>query len=285
VVKWPIYEQVREEQDMSGRAGYGRRSDAASWECGKVLCVPRIRVRESERPRPGRRFSPIAEKALRADALAAARGIRGASSGLVVFEEVAGPFGIPDFLAVTGSPVLLRRRVAAGFAPILNEIDAGIVAYLTVARGRRVGDLAERLHWHAETIERRLPALLRSGAIRDLGGGRFVRDPRLVPVGHLHAIETKVRDFRRALRQGRTYALWCENYVIVMPSMSDSGLLAAATVVATDRGGLMVGGSWVQRPQRRQLSAARRLWGSEHLVAAAIRARSPALSSREPLKP
>jgi hypothetical protein len=247
--------------------------------------VSRVRVRESEKPRAGRRFSPVAERGLRADALQVARQLRGAAAGLVVFEEVAGPFGIPDFLAVTGAPALLQRRIKSGFPPLLNEIDAGIVAQLTPVRGKPLGTLVDGLGWKSTTIERRLQGLLRSGVVRDIGDGRLVRHASIVPVGRLHAIETKVRDFRRALRQARTYALWCENYVVVMSAMSDAARVAAIEAVAADCGGLVVGGEWVQRPRARQLIAARKLWGSEHLVAAAMRVGSPALGSRKSVQP
>lgn len=247
--------------------------------------MSRVRVRESEKPRAGRRFLPVAERALRADALHVARHLRGSAAGLVVFEEVAGPFGIPDFLAVTGSPTLLQRRIKSGFPPLLNEIDAGIVAHLTAVRGKPLGTLVKGLGWKSSTIERRLRGLLRSGVVRDIGDGRLVRHESIVPVGRLHAIETKVRDFRRALRQARTYALWCENYVIVMSEMSDAARVAAVDAVIADCGGLVVGGKWVQHPRARQLIAARRLWGSEHLVAAAMRAGSPALGGRKSVQP
>src|ERR1039457_6289400 len=42
-----------------------RRQDRVMW---KGAAVSRVRVRESEKPRPGRRFLPVAERALRADA-------------------------------------------------------------------------------------------------------------------------------------------------------------------------------------------------------------------------
>lgn len=242
--------------------------------------MARVRVKETKRPRAGRRFAPIAEKELRSDALRAVRGLPGAYRGFSVFAEVAGPYGIPDFLAVIGDPLVLESRVALGVSPLLNEIDAGIVAHATARLGRTTTGFAERLGWSVETIDRRLPGLLRSGALLDVGG-RYVRPAALVPIGRLYAIETKVRDFRRALRQARRYALWCDNYVIVMPSLSETSLTAAVDAVARDRGGLVVAGKWVQRPSARRLSRGPKLWGSEHLVAATMRVDSPALRARK----
>jgi hypothetical protein len=238
-------------------------------------------VKESKRPRAGRRFLPVAEKELRADALRAVNGIPGAHRDVVVFQEVSGPFGIPDFVAVVASPTLLQDRVALSVPPLLNEVDAGIVAHASGGAGRGVETLATRLGWGVETVERRLPGLLKSGALRDLGRNRYVRPSALVPVGRLYAIETKVRDFRRALRQARTYALWCDNYVIVMRSLSEASLGEAAEAVARDRGGLVIAGQWAQRPGSRRLRPAQRLWGSEHLAAATMGSASPTFGGRK----
>ncbi len=243
--------------------------------------VRSVRVKESKRPRAGRRFLPVAEKELRSDAVRAARGLPGAHRGLSVYEEVAGPFGIPDFLAVIGPRTLLRHRAALRVSPLLNEVDAGIVARASVRLGRSAEALAEQLSWDVGTVERRLPGLLRSGALMDVGAGRYVRPAALAPIGRLYAVETKVRDFRRALRQARTYALWCDNYVIVMPTLSEAVLDGAIDAVARDRGGLVVDGRWIQRPGGRRIQPAPRLWGSEHLVAATMRAASPALGAGE----
>lgn len=244
-----------------------------------------VRVRESKRPRAGRRFLPVAEKELRADALRAARGLPGAHRHFTVFEEVAGPFGIPDFLVVIGMKSMLMRRAALSVPPLLNEVDAGIVAVASARRGVTTDTLAGRLGWAPDTVDRRLPGLLRSGALTDLGGGRYVRPAALVPIGRLVAIETKVRDFRRALRQARTYALWCDNYVIVMPSITEASVDTAVQSVADDRGGLVVAGRWVQRPGSRRLPPQARLWGSEHVVAATMPKPSPPLGAGKSPEP
>jgi hypothetical protein len=240
-----------------------------------------VRVKDSKRPRPGRRFEPVAELELEPDALRAIRGIPGAHRSLTVFREVAGPFGIPDFLAVVGPKAALRRRLALGIPPLLNEIDAGIVGEASAKVGRNVETLAARLGWPEGTIQRRMPLLLRTGALEEKSHGRFVRPEPLAPIGKLYAVETKVANFKRALRQARTYALWCENYVIVMPALSESSLFSASETVAADRGGLVVDGKWAQRLRARRITNPRRLWGSEHVVAATMETDSPALGRRK----
>jgi hypothetical protein len=87
-------------------------------------------------------------------------------------------------------------------------------------------------------------------------------------VGRLYAIETKVRDWQRAVRQARIYALWCDSYVIVMPRISRGSLQQMVAAVAADRAGLVVDRKWVRRPRLARTSSAHRLWGSEHVVAA-----------------
>lgn len=238
----------------------------------------------TKRPRAGRRFEPVAERDLVEPALTAAQTLPGVRAGLHVLQEVAGPFGVADFVAVVGSPRRAEARLALGVPPLLNEIDAGIVAATSPQRARTAARLADVLGWPLASIERRLPGLLKSGAVRELRPERFVRPDALVPIGRVYAIETKMREWRRALRQARTYRLWCDNYVVVMPSLSNYSLMVALAEVEEDRGGLFIDGRWVKRPQVRRPEAARRLWGSEYVVAALRGPELPALSGREALK-
>ncbi len=242
-------------------------------------------ITATKRPRPGRRFEPVAERDLESSALLAVQALPGARAGLMLIQEVAGPFGVADFVAVVGSNDRLRERVALGVPPLLNEIDAGIVAAASPKRGRNVASIAERLGWPLSTVERRLPALLKSGAVRELRPGRFVRPEPLVPIGRLYAVETKIRDWRRALKQARTYRLWCDNYVIVMPALSTSSLVEAHAAVDEDDGGLFVAERWLRRPRLRRSDPARRLWGSEYIVAAVQGSALPALGGGEAAQP
>jgi hypothetical protein len=235
----------------------------------------------TKRPRAGRRFQPVAERELVGPALAVAQTLPGARAGLHVLEEVAGPFGVADFVVIVGSTERVETRLALDVPPLLNEIDAGIVAAASPRRARSGARLAERLGWPLASIERRLPGLLRSGAVVEQRPGRFVRPEVLAPVGRIYAIETKMREWRRALRQARTYRLWCDNYVIVMPSLSAASLIEVLAEVERDRGGLFVDEKWVARPALRRAEAARRLWGSEYVVAALRGPDLPALGGGE----
>jgi hypothetical protein len=228
------------------------------------------RIIDSARPRGGRRFEPIHELALEPDAVQAARALPGVHRGLLVLREPTGPFGVPDLLAVVGGAEPLAERQALGVPPLLHQVDAGVAAVAAPRAARTVESLARRLGWPVETVRRRIPDLLRAGALTRVGQESYVRPAALRPVGRLYAIETKVRDWKRAVRQARTYSTWCDSYVIVMASLSMGALESAVETVRGDGGGLMVAGSWVQRPRLGARSPAQRLWGSEHLLAATL---------------
>jgi hypothetical protein len=219
-------------------------------------------------PRAGRRFEPAGERELSADALNAAKGLPNAHRGVRVLLETAGPFGIPDLVAVVGPKDVLTRRLRLNVPPLLNQVDAGVVAAAAERAARSTEALATRVGWPIETVSRRIPGLVRSGALREVRPDAFVRPPALRPVGRLYAIEAKVKDWRRALRQARTYNVWCDSYVIVMPPLGPVSTPNLIDAVSNDGGGLMLGGSWVTKPKLRPKTLPQRLWGSEHAIAA-----------------
>ncbi|MEJ7893347.1 MAG: hypothetical protein WKF94_11975 [Solirubrobacteraceae bacterium] len=220
----------------------------------------------SNRPRAGKRFEPVEERTLAGDALMAANALANGRRVMIV-EELAGPFGVPDFVAVVLAGDALERRTLLDVPPLLNEIDAGIVASVSSLRGTPAKKIAERLGWPLPSIERRIPTLLRTGALSLAAPDRYVKPADLQPIGRLYAIETKMSNWRRAVQQGRLYRLWTDNYVIVMPPLSNGSLADLSRTVTEDRAGLMIGGRWAARPGRRDASHARRMWGSEHVVA------------------
>lgn len=226
---------------------------------------------ETSVSRPGRRFEPIRERELHADALSAAEGIPGAARGLIVVPEFAGPIGIPDFTAFVGNVAALRARQALAVTSVINEIDAGILAAAHVRRASSVADLAGALGWPSTTILPRMRKLTTTGAIIEVNRDRYVRHPEIQPQGRLYAIEAKVEDWRAALRQARTYQVWADAYVIVMTGLSARTQESLLTEVRRDRGGLVVDGRWVTRPRLASVAAHRQLQAAE-MFAAATRA-------------
>lgn len=225
---------------------------------------------ETSQPRAGRRFEPIRERELHGDALLAAEALPGASRGLVIVPEFSGPIGIPDFTAYVGDVQALRARQLAPIAPVINEIDAGVVSAAYVRKSSTATDLARALDWPLASVLGRLRRLEGAGALREVESGRFVRVPELQPRGRLYAVETKVGDARSALRQARTYRVWADGYVIVMTDLSQRAFEDLRSEVLRDRGGLVVDGRWIARPRIGRVSAGRRLQAAEFFASATL---------------
>lgn len=225
-------------------------------------------VQDTSAPRAGRRYEPSHELVLHGDAVSACARLPGVHRGGYVVREMAGPVGIPDFTVLVGDLGLLDARLALGVPPVLNQLDAGIVAAASAAVARSPSALARTLGWGVETVRRRLPGLVRSGALLAARPDRYVRPAALGPIGRLYAVEAKVRDRQAAVQQARAYSSWTDSYVLVMGPLGRAPLQSLLNEVDVDRGGLVVDGRWLRRPVLRTLDPVRRLWSAEHFVAA-----------------
>jgi hypothetical protein len=201
-------------------------------------------------------------------AINATAALPGAHRGLLVVQEATGPFGIPDLTALVGPQGVLAERLALDVPALLHQVDAAVAAVAHSRVRRSASSLARLLGWPSETVERRLPELLRVGALLEVAPDRFVRPEALRPLGRLYAVEAKVRDWSRALRQVRRYSVWADGYVLVMGELSARPLELLSAQVESDRGGLVVRGRWIRRPAVQRLPPAQRLWAAEYLVAA-----------------
>lgn len=222
----------------------------------------------TSRPRHGHRFEPTRELELLPDALNSCRALPAAYKGITIVAEMTGPLGIPDLTALVGPEKLLAARLECPIPPLLHEVDAAVVGVAHPRMARTPGHFAAALGWPEETVRRRLVPLIRSGALVPHDGGRFRREPVLQPLGRMYAVEAKVRDWRRALHQVRTYSTWADSYVLVMGALAQRPLEQLSAEVTSDRAGLVVDGRWVRRPAVHKLSSGRRLWAAEHVVAA-----------------
>ena len=225
-------------------------------------------VMDSRRPRAGRRFAPTHELALDADAVAACRTLPGAHRGVLVVRELTGPIGIPDLTALVGGERALEARLGLEIPPLLNEIDAAVAAVCHPSRMLSASAIAAGLSWPVETITRRMPGLLRAGAVVRVRDDRYVRPAALVAGGRLYVVEAKVNDRVGAVNQARMYSTWADGYVIVMGRIAPRPQAQLLAAVEADGGGLVLDGKWVRRPVIHRLPTARRLWAFEHLVAA-----------------
>jgi hypothetical protein len=225
-------------------------------------------VLATSRPRAGRRFEPTHELALADDAVRACRLLPGAHRGLLVIAEMTGPMGIPDLTALVGDLDALDMRLALDVPPLLHEVDAAVAAVAQPRRPQTPEMMASALGWPVGTVLRRMPFLLRAGALERRTATTYVRPQHLRPVGGIYAVEAKVRDRTAAIQQARAYSVWADSYVLVMGPLADEPLRRLREDVDSDQGGLMVAGRMLRRPVRQSLMPSRRLWAAEHLVAA-----------------
>jgi hypothetical protein len=229
-------------------------------------------TREATRQRPGRLFQPDDERSLMAVARRVIADLEGADEGALALREMHSPFGVPDLTVVVGNPAPRKSRLRLSVPPLLNEIDAGVVAVASKTVPRTADRLASSLGWPLATLERRIPGLLKSRALREIKPARYVRRAALEPIGTVYAVELKMADWKRALTQGRTYRTWANAYLLIVDYVSEGSLPDLVQAVRRDRGGLVVAGSWIVKPKRSPRDPARRLWTSEHVIAASRRA-------------
>jgi DNA-binding Lrp family transcriptional regulator len=175
--------------------------------------------------------------------------------------------GVPDFTAFIGPTSGLIARQALAVPPVVSDIDAGILSVAHVRRSSDVGELAAALGWPISTLARRMRRLVVTGALIEVQPGMYVRPPEIAARGRLYAIETKIEDWTKALRQVRTYRVWADGYVLVMGGLSDRTVDSLLTEVRHDRGGLVVAGKWLARPRLGETAEWRRLQAIERFAA------------------
>jgi len=222
----------------------------------------------SQRTLPGRPFTPGPEAELAAhihDLAVRLPGVR--KSGVLLIREMPGPFGVVDFSAVLPNPEILLARLAAGYPPILSEVDATVVSVMSGTRHWSIRTIASRLDWSAHIVEGRLHGLRRAGIVARNSAGSWIRHGTAVPVGRLHIFEMKVRDWRKAINQACTYAAWADSASVVVNQLSRTARLFEDS---PEWLGFALNEAWLRKPKILQHSKARRLWASEHVVAALI---------------
>lgn len=218
----------------------------------------------SRRPSRANLFQATHELAVLPELRAAASRLPGAARGVVLVEELRGPWGVPDAAACVVKAGDFAARLACGVPPLLSEQDARLVAAASGWQRREELGVAARVR--GDQLRRRVGQLVRSGALVERDG-RLRRDPALVPLGRLWALEAKASDWRAGLVQARGYRLWADGAVLVVGALPrDTGPLVAEA----DRMGLGLYGEgrWLSRPRLTLPGPARRLWASEHMLAA-----------------
>jgi len=227
-----------------------------------------VRFEDSVRPRHGRRFEPTHELRVGKDVESLAGKLPGARSGVLVIREMTGPFGVPDFTAVVGGARALERRLALDVPALLNEIDAAVVSVLTPRRPKTIVEIENSIPWSQESVARRLPRLLRVGAVIQLRPGAYTRPSDLQSIGTIWALEVKVNNWRKAISQARTYSIWADGYVVILGPVGGPVIAKVLEEAALDQSGVVIDGVWFRKPHVQRQSRMRHLWASEHVIAA-----------------
>lgn len=87
--------------------------------------------------------------------------------GAFALREFVGPYGVPDMVLVSPDRDRLSERLAADLPPLLNEVDAGIIAVASAPS--TTSQIAARLRWPERAVQRRLPILGRRGYVAKVG--------------------------------------------------------------------------------------------------------------------
>lgn len=239
----------------------------------------RIRFIEPGSSVGGRRFEARRERELHSLATSVAETLPGPVGEVLLVPEMPSPLGMPDFVAVIGARDWLIRRAELAVPPILSEIDCQALSVLTEQRALSFRVVAARLGWEVGHLEPALARLERAGAVVRTESGAAVVVPGIRPTGRILAIETKVRDWKRALIQGRGYRTWANNYVIVLGDVGRAAVERAKSEIGADGAGLFTEAGWVVKPRSRNPAASRHIQGFEYVFAAI--GSSPALVGDE----
>lgn len=174
---------------------------------------------------PPQAFRPTAELAVYPAVRELAFRFAGRWGGDVLLSEFTGPYGRVDFLLAVHDNSALEERRAAGLRPLSLLSEASVVAALSGRYARSVAEVSARSGAAANTVERVARVLARSGHVIVTDDGRYRRHAALRPVARTIALEAKVDDWKSALRQARTYALWSTWSVVVLDRLTNEDAL------------------------------------------------------------
>lgn len=241
--------------------------DRQKWEARTVRSVTLVPPISSL---GGRRFEPQAELILHDLAQPAAASLPGTAGEVLLIPEMPSPLGLPDFIALAGGRHWLQARSAEGIQPLLAEADCSVLAVLHPGQALSSATIARRVGWSTASLEPVLNRLETAGAVEKTPGGARRVNPALVPRGSVFALEAKVKDWQKAVLQGRAYRSWADNYVVLLGDVGPVAERRASERVALDGAGLYSSSGWIVRPRARRPAPAKRLWGFEHLYAAMV---------------
>jgi hypothetical protein len=187
-----------------------------------------------------------------------------------VAHEVDAGFGIPDLMAGFGDTSRLRRRWKQS-PPIQDSLQLRLLEYCRTARTE-----AELRAWapngFSDLKRRAVVPLLKHGLIESVNDGLKTRTLPKDPFRHLVAVELKLADARRGLRQAHSYRAFSDISYLAMPaSRINATILDAARrhfvgLLAVHAGAVE---EVVEPPSGTVFARTRRRIASERILAAA----------------
>jgi len=226
----------------------------------------RIAEYTTSRTRAGRPFVATVERALDPALRSLAARLPRAAGGVVVVPEMPGPYGVPDLVAIP-NPRGLTARLESPVQALLAWGDALVVASASAVRPLSPQSIASRAGLGEAITRKRLRRLALAGAVVDMGDGRYTRVPALAPVGRVYTLEAKIDNWSAGFSQALRYGSWADASAVVLaqPPADRSTAIEQARNLGI---GLAAGTRWLVRPRIHQHPPGRRLWASEHVVAA-----------------
>ncbi|MFJ8637943.1 hypothetical protein [Streptomyces sp. NPDC093610] len=214
----------------------------------------------------GVRFAPIKEAELDPALRRLASTLPRSKPGAIMMAEVPGPVGIPDLVALPGPGPALQRRLDSLIPPVLNPAGVEVISALHVNREISIATLKRRCGQSDRALSRTLHDLERKGAV--ISSGKLWRkSDAMIPVGNIYALEAKVDDWRKGVRQAFRYRAWCSSSALILSKMprNPEPLLSVVQRLGI---GLALDDQWLVRPPLFKIASKEMLWGSEHFVAA-----------------
>ncbi len=226
-----------------------------------VMCRPVLRAV------PGRRFEPTVERELLPSVLGVAAALRmPAEHVMVVSPECSLPTGIPDVLVLMADRAALTRRMNAGVEALTSSPEVQLLAACGVSRSSRLERLAAAGGVSQERARTIMRSLVKRGAAFGDPQRGWIRNPDLLPIGRVIAIEAKIGDWRSGLDQCLTYLTHADGALLVA-RISLAVRERAKESARRDGVGLVIDDTWIARPVLVRHGLARRLRTSEHLLA------------------
>jgi hypothetical protein len=197
---------------------------------------------------------------------------RGRHPPCVVAGEVVGPDAIADLVGARFDAVALSRRDAAGVRPVTDQLALRAVlasrrAHLTTR------DLAEACKVTPSGMRRGIVIALDAGALIEVSRFRYTANPGWSPVvRRAVALELKLRDWSRALRQAIAYRSWANAAWILLARRPSNAALSAASTAGVGLGTLTPDGAataWLRPEVTSRTTHWSSIWVGEQLLAAA----------------